>query len=64
MIDLRLVTFMDSPGLGTLIYCDRMQRERGGHLVLKDPTGPVRELFEIVHLANVVELESPTSTPC
>jgi anti-sigma B factor antagonist len=57
VIDLRHVTFMDSPGLGTLIYCDRMQRERGGHLVLKAPTGQVRELLEIVRLADVIELE-------
>jgi anti-sigma B factor antagonist len=57
VIDLRQVTFMDSPGLGTLIHCDRAQRERGGHLVLKDPTGHVRELFEIVRLAHVIEVE-------
>ena len=57
VIDLRQVTFMDSPGLGTLIYCDRVQRERGGHLVLKDATGQVRDLFEVVRLADVIELE-------
>ena len=57
VIDLRQVSFIDSPGLGTLIYCDRLQRERGGRLVLKDPSDPVRDLFEIVKLANVIELE-------
>ena len=57
VIDLRRVSFIDSPGLGTLIYCDRLQRERGGRLVLKDPSDPVRDLFEIVKLANVIELE-------
>jgi anti-sigma B factor antagonist len=57
VIDLRHVTFMDSPGLGTLIYCDRMHRERGGHLVLRDPSGQVRELFEVVRVADVIELE-------
>jgi anti-sigma B factor antagonist len=57
VIDLRRVTYMDSPGLGTLIYCDRVQRERGGRLVLKDPSGPVRELFEVVRLASVIEVE-------
>ena len=57
VIDLAAVTFMDSPGLGTLIYCDRVQRERGGRLVLKDPSGPVRDLFEMVQLASVIELE-------
>ncbi len=57
VIDLRQVTFMDSPGLGTLIYCDRLQRQRGGHLVLRSPVGMVRDLFEVVHLANVLEIE-------
>jgi anti-anti-sigma factor len=57
VIDLRGVTFMDSPGLGTLIHCDRLQRERGGRLVLRDPSPPVRDLFEVVQLANVIELE-------
>ena len=57
VIDLRQVAFMDSPGLGVLIYCDRLQRERGGHLVLRNPTGAVRDLFEVVRLANVIELE-------
>ena len=57
VIDLRQVTYMDSPGLGTLVDCDRVQRERGGHLVMKDPSGPVRELFEVVGLASVIAIE-------
>ena len=57
VIDLRQVGFMDSPGLGTLIYCDRVQRRRGGHLVLKNPVGPVRDLFEIALLASLIEIE-------
>jgi anti-sigma B factor antagonist len=57
VIDLRQVRFMDSPGLGTIVHCDRMQREHGGHLVLKDATGSVRDLFEVVQLGNVIELE-------
>ena len=57
VIDHRGVTFMDSPGLGTLVHCDRLQRERGCRLVLKNPTGAVRELFEVVGLANVISLE-------
>ena len=57
VIDLRQVTFMDSPGLGTLVYCDRLQRERGGQLVLKDPSGPVRELLDMVGLAEIIDIE-------
>jgi anti-sigma B factor antagonist len=57
VIDLRQVRYIDSPGLGTLVHCDRVQRELGGHLVMKDPSGPVRELFEVVGLANVIAIE-------
>jgi anti-anti-sigma factor len=57
VIDLRQVRFMDSPGLGTIVFCDRTQREQGGHLVLKDATGAVRDLFEVVQLGKVVVLE-------
>jgi anti-anti-sigma factor len=57
VLDLERVTFMDSPGLGTLIYCDRIQRERLGRLVMRNPTAPVRELFDTVRLANVIEIE-------
>jgi anti-anti-sigma factor len=57
VIDLRDVSYMDSPGLGTIIYCDRLQRERGGQLVVKNPTGEVRELFDVVQLANIIPVE-------
>ena len=57
VIDLHQITFIDSPGLGTLIHCDRVRRERGGHLVLKSPSGAVRDLFEMVRLADVIEIE-------
>ena len=57
VVDLNAVTFIDSPGLGTLIHCDRVRRERGGRLVLRNPSGPVRDLFEVVRLADVLEIE-------
>src|SRR5687768_5017492 len=57
VIDLEEVVFIDSPGLGTLIYCDRQQRDAGGHLVLANPSGPVQDLFRLVRLADVLEIE-------
>ena len=59
VVDLRDVSFMDSPGLGTLIFCDRRQRDRGGRLVIKNPAGPVRDLLDVVRLADVLEVEDP-----
>src|SRR5688572_14300467 len=57
VIDLRHVRFMDSPGLGALIHSDRLQHERGGYLVLRNVTGDVRDLFETVRLADLIEIE-------
>jgi anti-anti-sigma factor len=57
VLDLRGVAFMDSPGLGTVVYCDRLQRERGSRLVLRGPTGPVRELLDMVRIADVIDVE-------
>ena len=57
VVDLEQVVFIDSPGLGTLIYCDRLQRERGGRLVLTNLSGPIRDLFELVRLGDVLEIE-------
>jgi anti-sigma B factor antagonist len=54
VLDLRDVRFMDSPGLGTLIYCYQRQADHGGRLVVRRPQGHVRELFEIVGLAHIL----------
>ena len=57
VIDLRDVRFVDSPGLGTLIYCGRALEETGAELVLRGPRGPVRELFDLVSLESLVTIE-------
>jgi anti-anti-sigma factor len=57
VIDLRDVTYMDPPGLGTVIYCDRTRRERGGRVVLREPSGAVRDLVEVVVSADLIEIE-------
>lgn len=54
VLDLRDVGFMDSPGLGTVIYCYQRQTERGGSLVVRGPQGHVRELFDVVGLAHIL----------
>ena len=57
VIDLRDVEFMDSPGLGTIIYCHQRLAERQATLVLRAPQGHVRELFDIVQLGSMVAIE-------
>jgi anti-sigma B factor antagonist len=57
VIDLERVQFMDSPGLGILVYADKVLKERGSHLVLRSPRGDVRLLFDTVRLDGVLNIE-------
>jgi len=57
VVDLRHVRLVDSPGLGILIHSANLQREQGGRLILRGAQGPVRELFDLVRLENIVEVE-------
>jgi anti-sigma B factor antagonist len=57
ILDLEQVQFMDSPGLGILVYADKVLKERGSHLVLRSPRGDVRLLFDTVHLDGVLNIE-------
>jgi anti-sigma B factor antagonist len=57
VIDLRDVRFVDSPGLGTLIYCGRALEATGSKLVLRAPQGHVRDLFDLVSLHALFTIE-------
>jgi anti-sigma B factor antagonist len=57
VVDLGDVRFVDSPGLGTLIYCHQRQEETGAHLVVRSPQGQVRELFELMALTHLISDE-------
>ena len=57
VLDLRDVTFMDSPGLGTLIYCHQRLAEDQATLVVRAPRGDVQELFDMVQLDAMIPIE-------
>ena len=57
VIDLRDVTHMDSPGLGTIIHCDQVQRDQGGDLIMKNASGDVRALLDVVHPTHPFTIE-------
>jgi len=57
VIDLRYVTNMDSPGLGTIVHCDQIQRDQGGELVMRNPSGDVRALLDVVHPTHPFTIE-------
>jgi len=57
IIDLEAVRFMDSPGLGTLIFCHQRLTGQDVELIVRAPRGPVRELFDLVQLDTLVSIE-------
>jgi anti-anti-sigma factor len=50
MIDLAEVSYMDSSGVGTLVYVKREVEQAGGRLVLVGPQPRVLSVLEITHL--------------
>ena len=50
VVDLAAVNFIDSSGLAELVRSMKHVRERGGELVLRDPSDPVRVILELTGL--------------
>lgn len=58
VIDLSGVTFMGSIGLASLLRASQHATEHGGHLVLRSPSRPVRDLLEMTHLLDRFTIEA------
>ncbi len=50
LIDLSAVDYIDSSGVGTLVYMKREVEKAGGQLVLIGPPPRVRGIFEVTRL--------------
>ena len=57
-IDLAGVDYVSSAGLRVLVATDKLARRRGGSLRLLHPARNVREVFEIIGLANEITVET------
>jgi anti-sigma B factor antagonist len=57
-IDLAAVRFLDSSGLGVLISAHRAMRDRGGRLVVRNPSEVVQRLLEITQLSGELSIET------
>ena len=57
VLDLTDVRFVDSPGLGAIIHCHLRLAEDDTDLVLRSPQPQVRELFDLVQLGSLLEIE-------
>ncbi|GGN32605.1 anti-sigma factor antagonist [Streptomyces kronopolitis] len=64
VLDLEQVTFMDSSGLGVLVYGIRGAEALGGGLRLAGPGVQVRRLLELTGLDGVVEVYEDVAGAC
>lgn len=53
MINLAVLEFIDSSGIGALISAQRTRGPEDGRVVLQNVAKPVREVLEMLHLHNV-----------
>ena len=55
LIDLSRVEYIDSTGLGMLVFLQKQAVKKGGSIRLKGLQGIVKELFELTRLSTVFE---------
>ncbi len=58
VLDMSELHFVDSSGLGAILSCLRVLKERGGDLKLCRTTKPVSVLFDLVRLHHIISLYS------
>lgn len=56
VLDLNRITFIDSSGLGVFLFCLKRLNQKGGDLKLCNVTKPVRVLFELVRLHQIIDV--------
>jgi anti-sigma B factor antagonist len=56
VLDLSKVEFIDSSGLGALVWCLRQAHTTGGDIKLSSLRKPARALFELVRMHRVFEV--------
>ena len=56
LLDMSRLSFVDSSGLGALLSCLRMMKNKKGQLLLFGMTKPVRALFELVRMNRIFSI--------
>ncbi len=56
VLDLSSLTFIDSSGLGAFLFCIKRLQKNGGDLKLCGINKPVRILFEMVRLHQILDI--------
>ena len=56
IIDLKDLTFLNSRGIRTLVFSAKLLREKGGKLVLVNPSAPVEETIKTAGVDAIVPI--------
>ena len=56
IIDLSQVSYMDSSGIATLVRTWQTAQKTGGKMRIAAPSDPVRDVFELAHVAEIFEI--------
>jgi anti-sigma B factor antagonist len=57
IVDLSELTFIDSSGISALVSAARAASAEAGTLIVASPTAPVKRVFDIVNLSELLPIE-------
>jgi len=64
VIDLAQLDYIDSSGLGMLIFCGGRMEQSGGRMRIAGAGGNVARVFEIAHASRVLQFDADLATAC
>jgi anti-sigma B factor antagonist len=64
VLDLSGVDYIDSSGLGMLIYCFGQMEQSGGRMRVTGANGPVARVFEIANASRILQFDSDLASAC
>lgn len=64
VIDLTGLNYIDSSGLGMLIFCGGRMEQGGGRVRIAGASGSVARVFEIAHANRVLQFDDDLETAC
>ncbi len=64
VIDLTQLQYIDSSGLGMLIFCGGRMEQSGGQMRIAGASGTVARVFEIAHANRVLQFDPDLDSAC
>lgn len=64
VLDLSGLDYIDSSGLGMLIFCGGRMEQAGGRMRISGAAATVARVFEIAHAGRVLQFDADVETAC